>query len=84
MSDGGGELVDVVCGAPNVVQGMKTPLAKPGVTLPNGMKLRKAKIRGVVSNGMLCSAVELGLGDESDGIMALPEDAPVGARWSTS
>ena len=75
----GDNLIDIVCGAPNVRVGLKTPLAKPGVTLPNGMKLRKAKIRGVVSNGMLCSAVELGLGDESDGIMELPADAPVGA-----
>jgi len=79
VDDGSGKLVDVVCGAPNVFQGMKTPFAKPGVTLPNGMKLRKAKIRGVVSNGMLCSAVELGLGDESDGIVSLPLDAEVGA-----
>jgi len=78
VSDGSDELIDIVCGAPNVVQGMKTPLAKPGVTLPNGLKLRKAKIRGAVSNGMLCSAVELGLGDESDGIMALPDDAQAG------
>ncbi len=78
VSDGSGELIDVVCGAPNVVQGMKTPFAKPGVTLPNGMKLRKAKIRGVVSNGMLCSAIELGLGEESDGIIALPTEAEVG------
>jgi phenylalanyl-tRNA synthetase beta chain len=77
---GDGELVDVVCGAPNVVQGMKTPFARPGVKLPNGMKLRKAKIRGVVSNGMLCSALEIGLGDESDGIMSLPQDAEVGTR----
>ncbi len=79
VSDGSGDVVDVVCGAPNVAQGMKSPLAKPGVTLPNGMKLRKSKIRGVVSNGMLCSAIELGLGDESDGIIALPDDAPVGS-----
>jgi phenylalanyl-tRNA synthetase beta chain len=80
VSDGGDELIDIVCGAPNVREGMKTPLAKPGVKLPNGMKLRKAKIRGVVSNGMLCSAVELGLGDESDGIMELPTTAEVGSR----
>lgn len=79
VNDGSGDLIDIVCGAPNVFPGMKTPLAKPGVTLPNGMKLRKAKIRGVVSNGMLCSAVELGLGDESDGIMSLPQDAPLGS-----
>ena len=78
VSDGGEALIDIVCGAPNVRVGLKTPLAKPGVKLPNGLKLRKAKIRGVVSNGMLCSAVEIGLGDESDGIMELPDDAPVG------
>jgi phenylalanyl-tRNA synthetase beta chain len=78
VSDGGKELIDIVCGAPNVRKGMKTPLAKPGVMLPNGMKLRKAKIRGVVSNGMLCSAIEIGLGDESDGIIDLPADAEVG------
>jgi len=79
VADGSGDIVDVVCGAPNVTRGMKSPLAKPGVKLPNGLKLRKSKIRGVVSNGMLCSAVELGLGEESDGIIALPEDAPVGS-----
>ena len=79
VSDGNAELIDVVCGAPNVSKGMKSPLAKPGVRLPNGLKLKKSKIRGVVSNGMLCSAIELGLGDESDGIIALPDDAPVGA-----
>jgi phenylalanyl-tRNA synthetase beta chain len=81
VSDGGDKLIDIVCGAPNVVKGMKTPLAKPGVKLPNGMKLRKAKIRGIVSNGMLCSAQELGLGDESDGIMHLPDDAGVGMSF---
>ncbi len=78
VSDGSAAVIEVVCGAPNVVKGMKSPLAKPGVSLPNGIKLRKSKIRGVTSNGMLCSAVELGLGDESDGIIALPTDAPVG------
>jgi len=78
VSNGSGDALEIVCGAPNVVKGMKTPLATPGVTLPNGLTLRKAKIRGVVSNGMLCSAVELGLGEESDGILALASDAPVG------
>jgi len=78
----GSETVDVVCGAPNVIAGMKSPLATPGVKLPNGIKLRKSKIRGVVSNGMLCSAVELGLGEESDGIISLPADAPVGESLS--
>ena len=78
VTDGSGEPIEVVCGAPNVVAGMRSPLARPGVTLPNGVTLRKSKIRGVVSNGMLCSAVELGLGQDSDGIIALPADAPVG------
>ena len=78
VTDGDSAPVTVVCGAPNVIAGMKTPFARPGVTLPNGMKLRTAKIRGVESNGMLCSATELGLGDEADGIMELPADAPAG------
>jgi len=79
VNDGSGELLEVICGAPNVVQGMKTPFARPGVKLPNGLKLRKAKIRGIVSNGMLCSAEELGLGEESDGILSLPQSAEVGS-----
>ncbi|MDH3547551.1 MAG: phenylalanine--tRNA ligase subunit beta, partial [Gammaproteobacteria bacterium] len=79
VSAGGRKPIDVVCGAPNVVAGMKSPLAKPGITLPNGVQLRKSKIRGVTSNGMLCSASELGLGDAADGIIALADDAPVGA-----
>ena len=78
VDPGDGSSIEIVCGAPNVYVGMKTPMASPGVTLPNGLKLRKSKIRGVVSNGMLCSAVELGLGEESDGILDLPADAPVG------
>ena len=78
VSIGNGEALEVVCGAPNVRQGMKSPFAPAGTKLPNGMKLRKAKIRGVVSNGMLCSAIELALGEESDGIIELPDDAPAG------
>jgi phenylalanyl-tRNA synthetase beta chain len=78
VSTGNGDPVEVVCGAPNVVAGMKSPFAPAGTKLPNGMKLRRSKIRGVVSNGMLCSAIEIGLGDESDGIVELPADAPTG------
>ena len=78
VSMGGKKTVEVVCGAPNVEQGMKSPFAAAGLTLPNGVELRQAEIRGVVSNGMLCSAIELGLGDESDGIISLPADAPAG------
>ena len=74
--------MEVVCGAPNVVAGMKSPFAPPGTNLPNGVKLRKAKIRGVESNGMLCSAIEIGLGDESDGIIELPADATTGKALS--
>jgi phenylalanyl-tRNA synthetase beta chain len=78
VDPGDGSSIEIVCGAPNVYAGMKTPMAAPGVRLPDGLRLRKSKIRGVVSNGMLCSAVELGLGDESDGIMELPADASTG------
>ena len=78
VSTGNDDVIEVVCGAPNVRAGMKSPFAPAGTRLPNGMKLRKSKIRGVVSNGMLCSAIELGLGDESDGIVELADDAPTG------
>ncbi len=78
VSAGDGDAVDVVCGAPNVVTGMKSPLAVPGSILPNGFELERSEIRGVESNGMLCSAMELALGTDADGIMELPADAPVG------
>ncbi|MGB5740575.1 MAG: phenylalanine--tRNA ligase subunit beta [Woeseia sp.] len=78
VSTGSGDPVQIVCGAPNARAGMKAVLASPGTKLPNGIKLRKAKIRGVESLGMLCSATELDLGEESDGIIELPQDAPVG------
>jgi phenylalanyl-tRNA synthetase beta chain len=79
VSTGQEGAVEVICGAPNVVAGMKSPFAPAGTTLPNGTKLRRSKIRGVFSNGMLCSAIEIGLGEESDGIVELPADAPIGA-----
>ena len=72
----------IVCGAPNARAGLKAPLATLGATMPNGMKIKPAKLRGVASEGMLCSAAELGLGEGADaaaGLMALPEEAPVGA-----
>jgi len=78
VSTGSGDAVEVVCGAPNVTRGMKSPFAPAGTKLPNGMKLRRSKIRGVESNGMLCSAIEIGLGDESDGIVELPVEATTG------
>ena len=68
---GTGELLDVVCGAPNVQAGKLYPFAPTGTVMPNGLKIEKRKIRGQTSNGMLCSARELGLGQEHDGIMEL-------------
>jgi phenylalanyl-tRNA synthetase beta chain len=72
----------VVCGAPNVCAGMKVPLASVGAVIHSDgekpFKIKKAKLRGVESNGMLCSAEELGLEESSDGLLALPADAPVG------
>jgi len=78
VQTGSGEPVTVVCGAPNVRPGLKTPYAAPGVQLPDGTSLAAATIRGVQSNGMLCSAAELGLGADADGIMELPVDAKPG------
>ncbi len=77
---GGGGTLEVVCGAPNVQAGTKYPYAAVGTVLPGGLKLAKRKIRGVVSNGMLCSARELGLGQDQEGIMALSTDATPGTR----
>ncbi len=76
--DTGEETVPVVCGAPNVYQGMVTAMARPGVRLPDGMKIKKAKVRGEQSLGMLCSARELGLSDDHQGIMALDETLAAG------
>lgn len=78
---GRGELLDVVCGAPNVRIGARYPFAPAGSTLPGGVKLEKRKIRGAVSNGMLCSARELGLGNEHDGILQLDTPAPPGTSF---
>ena len=70
--------LQIVCGAPNVCAGMKAPLATVGGRMPDDLKIRKAKLRGIVSHGMLCSARELGLSDEHQGLMNLPADAAVG------
>ncbi|MGH7719973.1 MAG: YtpR family tRNA-binding protein, partial [Gemmatimonadaceae bacterium] len=78
---GTGELIDVVCGAANVRAGKKYPFAPSGTTLPGGMKLERRKIRGAVSNGMLCSARELALGDEHEGILELDTPAPPGTPF---
>lgn len=71
-------LLDIVCGAANVKPGMRVPCAMVGATLPNNINITRSKIRGAVSNGMLCSACELSLAEESEGILALPANAPIG------
>jgi len=76
---GGAEAVDVVCGAPNVAAGQKIAFAPVGTVMPDGTKLKKAKLRGVVSRGMICSERELEMSDEHAGILVLDDDAPVGA-----
>jgi phenylalanyl-tRNA synthetase beta chain len=77
VSIGSGKL-QIVCGAPNARVGLKAPLAKVGAKLPNGIEIKKASLRGVESNGMLCSAKELGIDADASGLMELPADAPVG------
>ncbi len=72
------ELVDIVCGAKNCRQGLKVAVAQVGAVLPGNFKIKKAKLRGQPSFGMLCSLSELGIADESDGILELPADAPIG------
>ena len=74
----GSETFQVVCGAPNVRPGLKIPFAMIGAQLPGDFKIKKAKLRGVESNGMLCSQAELQVGEGNDGLMELPADAPVG------
>ncbi len=74
----GAETFQVVCGAPNVRPGLKIPFAMIGAELPGDFKIKKAKLRGVDSNGMLCSASELQISEDNDGLMELPADAPVG------
>jgi phenylalanyl-tRNA synthetase beta chain len=80
VDDGSGQLLEVVCGAPNVTVGAKYPFARTGTTIPGkgGITIEKRKIRGFTSNGMLCSAAELGLGDDHDGILELQTDAAPG------
>lgn len=75
---GDAEPLEIVCGAPNVAAGQRVAVALVGARLPGDVKIRKSKIRGVVSNGMICSQVELGLGTESNGILVLETDARLG------
>ncbi len=75
---GDAELLTVVCGARNVFKGMKVAFAREGAVLPDGTKIKKAKLRGVASSGMLCSARELSLAETSEGIIQFADDAPIG------
>jgi phenylalanyl-tRNA synthetase beta chain len=76
-----GDIRQIVCGAPNVAVGQKVAVALPGVKL-SGMEIKVAEIRGVQSQGMICSAKELSLGDDQSGILILPDDAPIGKSFA--
>lgn len=79
VSAGQGKMLTIVCGAPNVAVGMKAPLAAVGATLPGNKAIQATKLRGILSEGMLCSSVELGLAAQaSKGLLVLPVDAPAG------
>ena len=77
--DVGDEMLNIVCGAPNVATGQKVAVVKVGTTLPGGLEVKKAKLRGAPSHGMICSEQELGLGEDHDGILVLAPSAKVGA-----
>src|SRR5713101_1328720 len=79
VNDGSGTKRQIVCGATNYKVGDKVPLAVPGAKLPNGTEIRKSKLRGVESEGMLCSPIELGLGSDASGLLILPPEAKIGA-----
>ncbi len=78
VNAGTGETLQIVCGAPNVRAGIKVACALIGAELPGGVKIKKSKLRGVVSMGMLCSQRELGITEDHTGIWILPDDAPIG------
>ncbi|MGH8643527.1 MAG: phenylalanine--tRNA ligase subunit beta [Gammaproteobacteria bacterium] len=77
---GGGELVSVVCGADNVGIGKRVAMARVGAVLPGNQQIEATSVRGITSQGMLCSAVELGLAEDAFGLLLLPDDAPLGAE----
>jgi len=80
VDDGSGKKRQIVCGATNYKVGDKVPLALPGTKLPNGLEIRESKLRGVESAGMLCSPIELSLGEDASGLLILSPDAKVGAQ----
>src|ERR1044071_10407417 len=82
VDQGSGTKRQIVCGATNYKVGDKVPLALPGAKLPNGLEIRKSKLRGVESEGMLCSPIELGLGEDASGLMILSPEAKIGSAIS--
>lgn len=78
VDTGCGQTTVIVCGAPNVAVGLRVPCALPGARLPGNLVIKVAKVRGIESSGMLCSAKELGIAEEASGLLILPLDAPVG------
>ena len=82
VNDGSGTKRQIVCGATNYKVGDKVPLALPGAKLPNGTEIRKSKLRGIESEGMLCSPIELGLGEDASGLLILSPDAKIGAPFA--
>ena len=81
--DDGADIHQIICGAPNISSGQKIVFAKDGAILPGNFKIKKAKIRGVESNGMICSEKELKISDEHDGIMVLPNKYEIGKNFAT-
>ena len=81
VNDGSAERLQIVCGAPNARAGLRVPLARVGAQIGADFHIRKAKLRGVESAGMLCSARELGLSEDHSGLMELPPDAPLGVDF---
>src|SRR6478672_3974069 len=79
---GGGEPLEIVCGATNIAPGQRVPVALPGAVLPGGRAIERAEKMGVVSNGMLCSGDELNLTTDADGILILPPETPLGVQLS--
>ena len=81
ISVGKNDVREIVCGAPNIAEGQKVAVALPGTKLPGGIEIKVAELRGIQSNGMVCSAQELGLGSDHAGTLVLPVDASVGSSF---